>query len=121
MQPAYPTFLATGHALGIPQIKVAGFGFARHLPAASLAETLCGTPLYRAPEILRQEKYGSRADIWNVGVVTYEMVTDKPPFRALTYIEFLRRIEKNNGRIRFPDVRSGASWARENPRCQQEN
>lgn len=121
LQPAEPTFLATGHPLGIPQIKVADFGFARHLPAASLAETLCGSPLYMAPEILRHEKYGSKADLWSVGAVTYEMATGKPPFRALNYIELLRRIEKNDDRIRFPDERSESSWARENARRQQEN
>jgi serine/threonine-protein kinase ULK/ATG1 len=33
-------------------LKIADFGFARHLQSASLAETLCGSPLYMAPEIL---------------------------------------------------------------------
>jgi len=38
-------------------LKIADFGFARHLETASLAETLCGSPLYMAPEILRFQKY----------------------------------------------------------------
>lgn len=116
LQPAEPAFLAAGQPLGIPQIKVADFGFARHLPAASLAETLCGSPLYMAPEILRHEKYDAKADLWSVGAVTYEMVTGKPPFKAANYMELLRRIEKNDDRIRFPDERSEGSWARENIR-----
>ena len=33
-------------------LKIADFGFARHLPQVDLAETMCGTPLYMAPEIL---------------------------------------------------------------------
>jgi serine/threonine-protein kinase ULK/ATG1 len=33
-------------------LKIADFGFARHLPRVDLAETMCGTPLYMAPEIL---------------------------------------------------------------------
>ena len=56
--------LASGHPPEIPLIKVADFGFARSLPAASLAKTLCGSPLYMAPEILRYEKYDAKADLW---------------------------------------------------------
>ncbi|RPA90805.1 kinase-like protein [Choiromyces venosus 120613-1] len=45
---------------------LADFGFARNLPAASLADTLCGSPLYMAPEILRYEKYDATADLWKI-------------------------------------------------------
>jgi serine/threonine-protein kinase ULK2 len=38
-------------------LKIADFGFARHLQSASLAETLCGSPLYMAPEILQHQRY----------------------------------------------------------------
>ena len=37
-------------------LKIADFGFARHLQSASLAETLCGSPLYMAPEILQHHR-----------------------------------------------------------------
>jgi len=46
------------------QLKIADFGFARHLETAALAETLCGSPLYMAPEILQHQKYDSKADLW---------------------------------------------------------
>jgi len=38
-------------------LKIADFGFARHLQSTSLAETLCGSPLYMAPEILQHHRY----------------------------------------------------------------
>lgn len=98
--------LASGHPREIPLIKVADFGFARNLPAASLAKTLCGSPLYMAPEILRYEKYDAKADLWSVGAVLYEMCVGKPPFRASNHVELLRRIEHGNDRIKFPDERS---------------
>lgn len=41
-------------------LKIADFGFARHLQTASLAETLCGSPLYMAPEILQHHRYASK-------------------------------------------------------------
>lgn len=87
----------------LPMLKIADFGFARSLPATSLAETLCGSPLYMAPEILRYEKYGAEADLWSVGTVLYEMVVGRPPFRATNHVELLRKIEKGEDRIRFPE------------------
>lgn len=87
----------------LPMLKLADFGFARSLPATSLAETLCGSPLYMAPEILRYEKYDAKADLWSVGTVLYEMVCGKPPFRANNHVELLRKIEKGNDVIRFPE------------------
>ncbi|CAG8477602.1 4241_t:CDS:10 [Ambispora gerdemannii] len=86
----------------LPLLKIADFGFARILPSTSLAETLCGSPLYMAPEILRYEKYDAKADLWSVGAVLYEMSVGKPPFRAQNHVELLRKIEKNGDRIKFP-------------------
>ncbi len=69
LQPPTEAQYAAGHPLGIPILKVADFGFARFLPSTDLASTLCGSPLYMAPEILRYEKYDAKADLWSVGAV----------------------------------------------------
>ncbi|POW00727.1 hypothetical protein PSHT_12885 [Puccinia striiformis] len=91
---------------GIPLLRVADFGFARVLaPNAGLAETLCGSPLYMAPEILRYEKYDAKADLWSVGAVLFEMAVGKPPFRAQNHVELLRKIEKSEDKIVFPDLK----------------
>ncbi|KAI0115970.1 Serine/threonine-protein kinase ATG1 [Nemania sp. FL0031] len=86
----------------LPMLKLADFGFARVLPSTSLAETLCGSPLYMAPEILRYERYDAKADLWSVGTVAFEMISGKPPFRASNHVELLRKIEGNNDNIKFP-------------------
>ncbi|TPX08946.1 uncharacterized protein E0L32_009525, partial [Thyridium curvatum] len=86
----------------LPMLKLADFGFARVLPSTSLADTLCGSPLYMAPEILRYERYDAKADLWSVGTVLYEMVTGRPPFRASNHVELLRKIEAANDTIKFP-------------------
>lgn len=106
LHPPDASDIAAGHPQGIPLLRVADFGFARALPNTSLAETLCGSPLYMAPEILRYEKYDAKADLWSVGAVTYEMTVGKPPFRAQNHVELLRRIERGEDRIKFPDDRS---------------
>ncbi|KAI1355841.1 Serine/threonine-protein kinase ATG1 [Xylaria sp. FL0043] len=86
----------------LPMLKLADFGFARVLPSTSLAETLCGSPLYMAPEILRYERYDAKADLWSVGTVAFEMISGKPPFRASNHVELLRKIEGNNDNIKIP-------------------
>lgn len=87
----------------LPFLKIADFGFARHLPTTTMAETLCGSPLYMAPEILRYEKYDAKADLWSVGTVLYELMVGKPPFRAANHVDLLRRIERTMDKIKFPD------------------
>ncbi|KAH9077574.1 kinase-like protein [Lactarius deliciosus] len=94
--------LVRGHPLGVPLLKVADFGFARSLPNAMMAETLCGSPLYMAPEILSYQKYDAKADLWSVGAVLYEMSVGKAPFRASNHIELLKKIDHSKG-IKFPD------------------
>lgn len=86
----------------LPMLKLADFGFARSLPSTSMAETLCGSPLYMAPEILRYEKYDAKADLWSIGTVLYEMMIGKPPFRAGNHVELLRKIEMSEDHIKFP-------------------
>ncbi|SAM07914.1 hypothetical protein [Absidia glauca] len=87
----------------LPTLQVADFGFARFLPNASLADTLCGSPLYMGPEILSYKKYDAKTDLWSVGAVLYEMMTGRPPFRAQNHLELLKRIQENNDVIRFAD------------------
>ena len=81
----------------MPCLKIGDFGFARALPISGMADTLCGSPLYMAPEILKGEKYDGKSDLWSLGTVFYEMVTSKPPFRANNHIELLRKIEERDG------------------------
>jgi len=35
-----------------------------------------------APEMIRQEKYTEKADLWSVGIIMYELIVGKPPFIA---------------------------------------
>lgn len=90
----------------LPILKIADFGFARVLPAALMAETLCGLPLYMAPEILRYEKYNAKADLWLVGAVLYEMCCGRPPYKALNHIELLKTIERAHDHVKFPLVQT---------------
>ncbi|CAK4076528.1 unnamed protein product [Aphanomyces euteiches] len=81
-------------------LKIADFGFARHLESTSLAETLCGSPLYMAPEILQFQKYDNKADLWSVGTILYEMIVGRPPFNGANQVQLLHNIQRET--VRFP-------------------
>jgi len=59
---------------GSMELKIADFGFARALGPEKVAETLCGSPLYMAPEILTGHQYDAKADLWSIGAILFEMV-----------------------------------------------
>lgn len=102
MQASRDSLIPISGLASLPMLKLADFGFARVLPSTSLADTLCGSPLYMAPEILRYERYDAKADLWSVGTVLYEMITGRPPFRARNHVELLRKIEAAEDVIKFP-------------------
>ncbi|KAG0551778.1 hypothetical protein BDA96_01G452300 [Sorghum bicolor] len=82
-------------------LKIADFGFAKFLQPFALAETLCGSPLYMAPEVMQAQKYDAKADLWSVGVILYQLVTGIPPFNGDNQIQLLKNILRTR-EIRFP-------------------
>ena len=63
-------------------LKLGDFGVSKVLEYTSeLASTYCGTRLYMAPEVLTcGGQYDSRADMFSVGVILYEVITLRRPF-----------------------------------------
>jgi Tol biopolymer transport system component/predicted Ser/Thr protein kinase len=66
------------------QVKIMDFGLALVSNRSRLThpETTAGTPLYMAPEQLAGGEADRRADIWALGCVLYEMLTQQAPFEA---------------------------------------
>nr|QBK87279.1 MAG: putative serine/threonine protein kinase [Marseillevirus LCMAC201] len=74
-------------------IKVTDFNFARELYDNDLAQTLCGSPLYMAPEIIENHEYTVKSDLWSVGMILYEMVYGNAPyFDAYNLVDLLQKI-----------------------------
>lgn len=67
---------------GEGHIKLVDFGLAKEdvQDAAEGATSLCGTPEYLSPEVLDRQGHGYAVDWWNLGMVTYEMLTGLPPW-----------------------------------------
>src|SRR5215471_3317519 len=71
------------------RVVVMDFGIAhsQENPSMTMTGALMGTPEYMSPEQAKGEKTDNRADIFAVGIILYEMLTGKIPFRAGTVIE----------------------------------
>ncbi|KAM7416305.1 hypothetical protein PAMA_018394 [Pampus argenteus] len=76
-------------------IKIADFGFARHLQTNTMAATLCGSPMYMAPEVIMSQNYNAKADLWSIGTIVYQCLTGKAPFHASTPQELRLFYESN--------------------------
>lgn len=82
-------------------VKVTDFGFAKVIEGGT--STMCGTPEYLAPEIIRGEPYDKRVDWWALGILMYEMLVGYPPFFDDVHDNPLNIYTKIlAGKIKFP-------------------
>ena len=81
--------------------RVRGFGMAKSRAAlptaggelAGRAGVLRGTPEYVSPEQVRNPSaVDGRADLWAAGVIFYEMLTGRPPFRGANQVEVIGNV-----------------------------
>ncbi|XP_076801620.1 uncharacterized protein LOC143446051 [Clavelina lepadiformis] len=88
-------------------VKIADFGFARYLQGNMMAATLCGSPMYMAPEVIMSQHYDAKADLWSIGVFLYQCLVGRAPFQAKTPHE-LRHFYERNRKI-SPKIPHGTS------------
>jgi eukaryotic-like serine/threonine-protein kinase len=65
-------------------VKLADFGIARATDQSSITQvgSVLGTAAYLAPEQARGEEAGPRADLYSLGVVTYQLMSGRLPYEA---------------------------------------
>ena len=77
-------------------VKISDFDFAKILRPFDMTSTICGSPLYMAPEIIKGDNYNNKADIWSLGIITYELLVGKVPYESDNIIKMLKVIEQSD-------------------------
>jgi eukaryotic-like serine/threonine-protein kinase len=90
-------------------VKLADFGIARATGQSSITQvgSVLGTAAYLAPEQARGEEAGPRADIYSLGVVTYQLLSGRLPYEAASLSELTLKqqrerpvpLDELNGRV----------------------
>ncbi len=82
-------------------LKIADFGFAKQKKEKiSLYDTICGSPLYMAPELMGNDKYNNQTDLWSIGMILYEMLYGFHPFGYCKNIkQLIHSVDKNEIQI----------------------
>jgi len=76
-----------------PILKLADFGFASYFSREQTKSSLRGSPLYMAPEMVLDRKYDAKVDLWSVGVIMFECLFGKAPYKSDTVNELLKKIQ----------------------------
>ena len=78
----------------VGRVKVMDFGLAKLGGQTKLTktDTVLGTVNYMSPEQAKGETVDHRSDIWSMGVVLYEMLAGRSPFRATNEAALIHKI-----------------------------
>ena len=75
------------------KIKLTDFGWSNYINfEGEQRSTLCGTPIYLAPEMIQNSGHDKHVDIWCLGVLLFELLTGIPPFIGQNRILLMKNI-----------------------------
>ena len=80
--------------------KLADFGWSNYVAPDNTRRTFCGTAEYLAPEMVNKKGHDTSVDIWALGVLCFELLTGKLPFRGKNTLELFSNIGALN--IKWP-------------------
>ncbi len=79
-------------------VKLSDFGWA--IESTSMRNSRCGTPLYQAPELVKEEPHDEKVDVWAVGILAYELLIGFIPFWIYQESDLQKIVTQE---IKFPD------------------
>ncbi|XP_029306527.1 LOW QUALITY PROTEIN: serine/threonine-protein kinase Nek10 [Cottoperca gobio] len=74
------------------KVTITDFGLAKQKQENSKLTSVVGTILYSCPEVVKNEPYGEKADVWALGCLLYQMATLQPPFYSSNMLSLASKI-----------------------------
>jgi len=91
-------------------VKLADFGYAAQLTQKQQKRnTVVGTPYWMAPELIRGHDYGTKVDIWSLGIMLMEMAEGEPPYMEFPPLRALFLITTKG----IPPLKEPHKWSAE--------
>ncbi|KAH9489677.1 Calcium/calmodulin-dependent protein kinase type IV [Bulinus truncatus] len=84
------------------KLKIADFGLSTIVSNKVSLVTVCGTPGYCAPEVLKGERYNKSCDMWSIGVITYILLCGYEPFYSENEAQMFKKILKGEYKFESP-------------------
>jgi serine/threonine protein kinase len=84
-------------------IKIADLGFACKYDKETGVDMVLGTPLYMAPELVKQQKYSEKVDVWSLGIIIYQLLSGITPFDGSNIEEVNKNICMQKIRFKEPE------------------
>jgi serine/threonine protein kinase len=88
------------------RIKLCDFAFSKFKPnddgASMQLQTQIGTAAWMAPEVLRGDDYSLKCDSYSFGVIVWELIVRKQPFRELNHFQLLNHVGLQGKTLQMP-------------------
>lgn len=83
-------------------VKLADFGLSKSLNENDeiMESTICGSPLYMAPELLLRQDSNSTIDLWSFGVIMYQLLFGTHPIKGKNVRQLIYKMKHENIKLR---------------------
>ncbi|KAL6888984.1 hypothetical protein ACP4OV_010010 [Aristida adscensionis] len=85
-------------------VKICDFGLSRVMSDSSMNDnSSAGTPEWMAPELIRNEPFTEKCDIFSFGVIMWELCTLNRPWEGKSSVQVVYSVANNGARLEIPD------------------
>ncbi|KHJ41078.1 kinase domain protein [Trichuris suis] len=97
------------------EVKLGDFGVsAKSSDSLQRRTTFIGTPYWMAPEVMvcetfKEQPYGSKCDIWSLGITLIELAEMEPPYHEMSPMRVVFKVQKSDP----PTLCNPAKWSGE--------
>lgn len=107
-------------------VKICDFGLSRVMSNSAMNDnSSAGTPEWMAPELIRNEPFTEKCDIFSFGVIMWELCTLCRPWEGIPPVQIVYSVANDGARLEIPDGPLGSliadCWAEpeRRPCCQE--